>query len=189
MPQKRFSNVIGFDDAPFPRNYFGKVKVVGTVYANLRLDGVLIGSIEKDGFDAAEELIRLIAESRFVEHIQLIMLQGITLAGFNVVDVFKVNKQLGIPVLVVSRKLADMEAMRQALINQISDGSKKWAVIERLGAMESVGKVFVQCVGLTLEQAASVVERFAIHSQIPEPIRAAHLIAGAIEEGQSRGHP
>jgi endonuclease V-like protein UPF0215 family len=33
----------------------------------------------------------------------------------------------------------------------------------------------------------AVVERFALHSHIPEPLRTAHLIAGAIAEGQSRG--
>ena len=37
---KSFSNVIGFDDAPFPANYTGKVKVVGTVYAKSQLNDI-----------------------------------------------------------------------------------------------------------------------------------------------------
>ena len=73
------------------------------------------------------------------------------------------------------------------LTHHIPDGKKKWTMIEKLGPMEPVGKVFVQRAGLSLEQAASIVERFAIHSHIPEPIRIAHLIAGAIVKGQSRG--
>jgi endonuclease V-like protein UPF0215 family len=96
---------------------------------------------------------------------------------------------LELPVMVISRKSPDMDAIHNALTSQIPDGEEKWSIIEKLGEMEVVGKVFVQRVGLSIEEAASVIERFAIHSHIPEPIRVAHLIAGAIVEGQSRGNP
>ncbi len=184
---KRFSNIIGFDDAPFPRDHRGKVKVVGAVFARLRFDGVLVGEIEKDGFDAAEKVASLVAGSKFAGHVQLIMLQGIALGGFNVVDVFDVHERLRLPVMVVSRVQADMAAVRDALLTRVPGGKRKWAVIEKLGPLEPVGNVHVQRVGLTLEQARDVVERFAVHGHIPEPIRAAHLIAGAIEDGESRG--
>ena len=82
-----------------------------------------------------------------------------------------------------------MVSIKKALISHIAEGEKKWAVIDKLGPMESAGNVYVQRVGLTLEQATSVIERFAIHSQIPEPLRTAHLIASAITNGESRGNP
>ena len=44
-------------------------------------------------------------------------------------------------------------------------------------------------VGLTSAAAQAVVERLAVHSRIPEPLRVAHLIAGAIGRGASRGRP
>jgi endonuclease V-like protein UPF0215 family len=56
MSHKRFSNIIGFDDAPFSHDYVGKVNVVGAVFTGLQLTGVVIGEVEKDGADAAEEL-------------------------------------------------------------------------------------------------------------------------------------
>ncbi len=186
---KRFSNVIGFDDAPFLHHYVGNVPVVGAVFTGLQLTGVLIGQVEKDGPDAAENLARLVAESKFAEHVQLLMLQGITLAGFNVVDLFSLHHQLDMPILVVSRRLPDMASIQKALVNQIPAGEQKWALIEQLGTPEPAGNVYVQRVGLTIEEAEDVVERFAVHSHIPEPLRTAHLIAGAIAEGQSRGRP
>lgn len=188
MSEKRFSNVVGFDDAPFARDHRGKVKVVGTVYAGLRFDGVLIGEIEKDGFDAADRLSELLAGSRFIEHIQLIMLQGIAFGGFNVVDVFALHEQLGLPVLVVARKLPDMEAIRAALLAHIEQGTAKWRVLERLGEMESLAQVYVQRVGLSIEQAADLMDRFAVHGNIPEPLRSAHMIASALVCGHSRGN-
>lgn len=186
---RNFSNVVGFDDAPFDRDYRGGVSVVGAVFAGPRFDGVLVGEVEKDGTDAAARLADLIAGSRFREHIRLVLLQGVTLAGFNVVDVFALHDRLGIPVLVVARKRPDMAAVREALVSHIPGGAEKWAILERLGEMEPAGHVHVQRVGLTPGQASSVVRRFAIHSRIPEPLRAAHMIATAIAEGQSRGQP
>lgn len=189
MSRKRFSNLVGFDDAPFPRNYRGPVKLIGAVFAGLRFDGVLIGEIEKDGRDAAEVLTELIGRSRFREHLQLILLQGIAFGGFNVVDANRLHEKLGLPVLVVSRRLPDLTAIRRALLTRVPHGEEKWALIERLGPMEPVGRVHVQRVGLTPLQAESVIERFAVHSQLPEPLRVAHLIAGAIANGESRGRP
>jgi endonuclease V-like protein UPF0215 family len=185
--QRRFSNIIGFDDCPFPQDHRGKVRVVGTVYAGLRFDGVLIGEVEKDGFDSADQLTRLVGESKFAEHAQLIMLQGIALAGFNVVDVFSLHAGLGMPVLVVSRREPDLDAIRKALFEQVPQGREKWCVIEKLGPMAAAGAVFVQRVGLSIEEAEDVITRFAIHGHIPEPLRTAHLIAGALIDGESRG--
>ncbi|RMF58692.1 MAG: DUF99 family protein, partial [Calditrichaeota bacterium] len=148
---RRFSNVVGFDDAAFPRDHRGTVPVVGAVYANLRLDGVLMTEIQKDGNDAAEKLARLVGDSKFAEHIQLVLLQGITLAGFNVVDLFSLSDRLARPVLAVARKAPDLAAIRAALLSKIQDGEKKWQLIQRLGPMEAVGEVLVQRVGLSLE--------------------------------------
>ena len=91
MAGKRLSNVAGFDDAPFPRTHRGIVPIVGTVYAGLRFDGVVIGQVQKDGLDAAHAIYHAIAGSRFAGHVQLILLQGIALGGFNVVDVFELE--------------------------------------------------------------------------------------------------
>lgn len=189
MTSKRFSNVIGFDDASFTPDYIGPVPVVGAIFTGLKLTGVVIGAVEKDGADAAKQLARLVAESRFAEHIQLVMLQGIALAGFNVVDVFDLHETLGLPILVVARKLPDLAAIRHVLLAQLPGGAQKWALIEQLSPLEPAGHVYVQRVGLSLPDARAVVERFAVHSHLPEPLRTAHLIAGAVANGQSRGRP
>ncbi len=56
-----------------------------------------------------------------------------------------------------------------------------------MGPMEPAADVFIQRVGLTLTQALAVVERFAVHGHMPEPLRVAHLVAGGLGSGQSRG--
>ncbi|MFP4445724.1 MAG: DUF99 family protein [Desulfosudaceae bacterium] len=189
MPGLWIANVAGFDDAPFARGCQGRVAVVGAVYADQRFDGVLLGDIEKDGSDAADRIAQLVLTSRFAGHVRLIMLQGITLGGFNVVDVPLLRQLTGCPVLVVCRHNPDRAAVRAALCRKIPDGRRKWEIIEALGEMEAVNGIYVQRAGLSREQAAATIRRFSIHSRIPEPIRTAHLIAGALATGQSRGAP
>jgi uncharacterized protein len=189
MRTRRFSNVIGFDDAPFPREHRGPVKIVGAVFAHQRLDGVLVGEIEKDGRDATRQLARLVSDSKFYQHARLIMLQGITMGGFNVVDIIGLHQQLDLPVLVVARRPPDREAIRRALVQHLPGGREKWALIEAAGVMEPAGEVFVQRAGLTLPQAVATIGQWSLHSRIPEPLRCAHLIAGAMATGQSRNRP
>jgi endonuclease V-like protein UPF0215 family len=96
-----YANVIGIDDAPFSRNWRGDVWIVGAVFAGSRLGGVMCGRVRRDVVIATERLIRLIKESPFNQHIRLIMLQGARLAGFYVVDAFRLAEQLDRPVLIV----------------------------------------------------------------------------------------
>jgi endonuclease V-like protein UPF0215 family len=189
MRIRRFSNVIGFDDAPFPRGHRGPVKIVGAVFANHRLDGVLVGEVEKDGDDATDQLAKLVQNSKFYQHARLIMLQGITMGGFNVVDVFDLYQRLNMPILVIARRAPDLGAIRSALELHLPGGRDKWGMIEAAGVMEPAGDVFIQRVGLTLTQAIETVDQWSIHSRIPEPLRCAHLIAGALVTGQSRKRP
>lgn len=181
------ANTVGFDDAPFVPGHRGDVPVVGAVYAGTRLDGVLIGRVRRDGANATRELIRLVGGSKFAGHVRLVLLQGVSLAGFNVVDAHELYRRLAVPVLIVVRKAPDFAAIRRALRDHVPGGERKWRLIERLGPMEPLAGVHVQRVGLTPAQAGRVLERLAVNGRIPEPLRTAHLIAGALTRGQSRG--
>lgn len=48
-------------------------------------------------------------------------------------------------------------------------------------------RLWVQRVGLSLEEARRVVAATTLHGNIPEPLRLAHLIAGGVTTGRSRG--
>lgn len=178
--------MVGFDDAPFDRAHRGDVRVVGAVFAGARLDGVLTGAVRRDGANATGVLASLVHACRFRSHLQAVMLQGIALAGFNVVDIRALHESLGLPVVVVSRRRPDLDAMRRALRDHVPGGERKWKLIERAGAMEPLAGVWVQRVAITPAETAALVRRFALHSVVPEPLRTAHLIAGALSGVRTR---
>jgi endonuclease V-like protein UPF0215 family len=183
---RAITHVIGFDDAPFPRDHRGDVVVVGAVFAGRRLEGVLTGKLRRDGANATQCLIRLVSQSRFAAHGQLIMLQGIAFAGFNVVDIHALHAALAIPVLVVARKQPNLAKIRKALLESVAGGERKWRLIVKAGAMENIAGVYIQRAGIDLAVAGRAIEYFAINSAVPEPLRTAHLIAAGLGGGRSR---
>ncbi len=207
-------NVIGFDDGPFPHHHRGDVLLVGVVCSRTRLDGVVSGKIRRDGSNATAEMVRLVRESPFV-HVRAVMLQGIAVGGFNVVDIQRLSRELGVPVLVVMRRAPDLEAVHRALFSDsptsrppVRGAAHKWHLIEGAGPIELLGsshralkrsqvtglrenapKLWIQRVGLSLEAARELVHATTLHGNVPEPLRLAHLIAGGITTGKSRGRP
>jgi endonuclease V-like protein UPF0215 family len=181
------ANLIGIDDGPFDRNSRGSVLVVGAVFAGTRLDGVVSTRVRRDGADATGAIQRMIAGSRFGEQLQAVLLQGIAVAGFNVVDLRALADALGLPVIVVARRPPKLDEIRAALFRNVRGATRKWRLIERAGPMEQVGPVWIQRAGITLDDAARVLARATIHGHVPEPLRVAHLVAGGLVRGESRG--
>ena len=172
------SHVIGFDDAPFARSHRGDVPIVGAMFAGTRLDGIVVGKIRRDGRNATDEIKRLLRS-----HVQAVMLQGIAMAGFNVVDIFA----LGVPAIVVARKQPNLEKIQRALRTRVPGGARKWKLIERAGPMEPAGPVWMQRAGIDAPAARALIARLSVCGNVPEPLRVAHLFAGALATGSSRG--
>lgn len=184
---RRISNTIGIDDAPFERAHRGDVPIVGAVFTRTRLDGAVTSTIRRDGRNSTTRIAEMIESSPFREHVQCVLLQGITLGGFNVVDIHALHERLQVPVLVVVRKKPHAAAIRHALLDRVPGGARKLALIEAAGPMESVNGVWVQRAGISLDRAHATIEELRLHGNLPEPLRVAHLLAGAYYDGVSRG--
>lgn len=183
--QSRLSNVVGIDDGPFDR---GKnVLVVGTVFARERLDGVLSTSVRRDGRNATDKLVEMLGNARAYPQISAIFLQGIALAGFNVIDIARLAERLQRKVLVVARRKPNLARIRQALLGKVPGGAPKWRLVERAGPMEPCRGVWIQRAGLSMPEAERLLSLHQRHGMLPEPLRIAHLIAGGVVRGESTG--
>lgn len=183
---RTFTNCIGIDDAPFAREHRGDVMVVGAVFARTRIDGVLTTRVRRDGANATRRIADMILGSPFDAHVRAVLLQGIALAGFNVVDIHALAEHTKRPVLVVARRAPDYHGIRRAL-SHVRGGQQRWRLIERAGPMEPLSGVYVQRAGLSLEEARGLLGATTLHGALPEPLRVAHLIAGGVTTGTSRG--
>jgi endonuclease V-like protein UPF0215 family len=103
-----------------------------------------------------------------------------------VIDIHDLHEAVGRPVLVVARRPPRLDKIRKAL-DLLEDGDRKWAFIQRAGPMEAVGGLYLQRAGLTIGDAQDLLAATTIHGNLPEPLRLAHIIAGGIVTGRSRG--
>lgn len=183
---KKEARVVGFDDAPFRKGIDHDTLVVGTIYRGGQfMDGVVSTRVKVDGHDATRKIADIVVRSRFYPQLQAILLDGIAVGGFNVIDIPLLNEKTKLPVIVVIRDYPDYEKIEAALV-KIGMRSKI-KLLRKAGEPEHAGEIFVQYSGCTLREAEKIVKLTATHSQIPEPLRAAHLIAGGVTRGESRG--
>lgn len=181
--------VIAWDDCSF-RYKTKKVCLVGVVYrGGSFMDGLLSVSIAKDGLDATEKISAAINNSRHYDQLSIIMLDGITFGGFNVVDIKQLSRKTKMPVIVVIRKKPNMQQFLQAL-RKFSAFEKRKRFVKSAGRIykykSRFGDIFYQKQSLTEKECEQLLKITCVRSNIPEPIRVAHLIASGLS-GESRG--
>jgi endonuclease V-like protein UPF0215 family len=185
--------VMGIDDGPFVAHTDGKVLLVGTVFRGGRwLDGIVRAYIDIDGTDATQRIIDMVNKSRHKGQLRVIMVDGVTFGGFNVIDIQEIFRQTGVPVIVVSRKMPDFTKVKEALKN-LPDWRERWRMlraaskIHRVRSRPRAAPVCVQVAGINLTDAEQIVKLTSTRSLVPEPLRVAHLIATGIVRGESVG--
>ena len=183
---KKEIRLLGIDDAPFDRLKDRKTLLLGVLFrGGTSIDGVLSEIVEVDGTDSTDKIIRMVKKSRFYTQLRAIMMKGIAVGGFNLIDVEKVSKKTGVPVIVVMRRLPDRERIARVLEKLgKKDGVK---LMEKAGRIHRAGSVLIQFNGITLEKAREIVRISTTRSNVPEPVRVAHIMASGVTLGHSRG--
>jgi endonuclease V-like protein UPF0215 family len=178
--------VLGIDDGVFTPHSDELVDVVGVVYrGGYWFDGFMHTRVHVDGFDANERLAEMIVRSPHLGQLRMVFLNGVTLAGFNVVDIEALWRETGLPVVAVTRDKPDFVDIKNALQN-LSFSERRWGAIEKAGRMFSVRTregelpVYAHAAGLSEAVARRVLKSNSTRSNVPECLRVAHLIASGL---------
>jgi len=180
--------ILAIDDSALIKD---SVMIVGVIFrGGAWLDGVLRSEITRDGLDATDAIAEMVTTTKHYQQIRVIMLDGVTCGGFNVVDITELQRRTGLPIIVVMRAEPDMRRIRDAMRN-LPNFDERWHAIKNAGRIAEVdvhgNPLYLQCSGIGVEDAAAIVWMSTTHSHIPEPLRVAHLIATGIVCGESRG--
>lgn len=176
--------VLGIDDGKFTPQTQGSAIVVGVVFrGGISIDGVMHTNIAIDGLDATEKLASMINTSPHRRQLRLVMLNGITFAGFNVVGIKKLNTTTGLPVLALTHDKPDLDGIHEALKN-LPNSEDRWKMVLEAGEIHEVQnngiKVYVELAGISLCEAEKSIKLTSTRSCLPEPLRVAHLIASGV---------
>ncbi|HID25868.1 MAG TPA: DUF99 family protein, partial [Thermoplasmata archaeon] len=175
---KKQIRILGVDDGPFSFNQ-KKVVVVGVVMRiGGYIEGVLKRNVTVDGDDATKVLSDMVNHTRHRDQLRTVMIDGVALGGFNVVDINVLHMETGIPVITLTRDYPDFESMKQTLQRKFLDWKKRWDIIQRNTVYEvktSHNPIYVTSIGLSKKEAEEIIKLSTIRGVVPEPVRVAHL--------------
>ena len=187
MSESLRPHVLGIDDAPFDKRQKRPVRVVAVLMeGNDLVEGMALGEFPVDGADATGFLAEWIRTMRWNAAVQAVVLGGITLAGLGLVDLENLAQRLGIPILAVTRRETAKSRIGEALT--AAGFADRLLIVRRSPPSICVRPgLHVAFAGTDQGRALTLIEATLRKSRMPEPLRLAHLIASALERGQSRG--
>jgi len=187
---KKQIRLIGVDDSPF--NFSDKYAIVigAVMRGGEYIECVLQRHIQIDGNDSTFACIDMIEKTRYKKQLRAMLLDGIALGGFNIVNIEEIYNETNLPVITITRDKPDFGKIKIALKKNFLDWNERFKLMKKGKLYEVKTKhnpIYVKCVGIDISEAKEIIKLSTIRGVIPEPIRVAHLIASGIVRGESYG--
>jgi len=174
-----------YDDGFFPY-YFkackGSTYIVGVEVEDFRdVRKVVVGLVKVD----ERNTLRVIRDISMSMSGDIILLDGVIYAGFDVVDPWELYNSTGKGVIVIQLHPLNLESIKKALREHFVDWSERFSVIEnvynKMIRVETPWRVIeVYSVGVDFNTMATILKRSCLYSPIPEPLRIADKIASTL---------
>lgn len=174
--------LVGIDDGSFKKGLSRKAILALVLFDGSRIIDVKFVKISVDGLDATNKVVNSLKSWTF----DVVLLAGVSFAGFNLIDPFIVFQEFIKPVVIVSRTKPNNRKVKYALQKHFSDWKVRWEVFKKLGTIHQVRTLevgpplYVEVVGGDLNWAKNLVRNMAFCSRIPEPLRIARIIARGV---------
>lgn len=146
---------------------------------DLIIDGMAFGSATIEGDDATDSIISM-HRSLARDDINCILLDGLVISMYNIVDGERVAAETGLPVLAIT--FEDSKGLEGSIKRHFEDWQYKLEQYQGLGKREKItlktGKnLFIRYWGLSQKRALATLNSFTLQGSVPEPIRVAKLAA------------
>lgn len=184
--------LVSFEDGYFPPHLKG-AKGSYTVLASLHTHhihpkDINLSLIEIDGLDGTEKALSMLTLFKMKNlDFNLILLGGITYAGFNIIDPIVLNENFNVPVIVITQDRPNDVEVEKALKKHFIDWKERLAILKKFRSKARIfkfarnkTKLYIQPLGLSREEAENIVESLVIRGGYPEPLKLAKQIASAL---------
>lgn len=149
---------------------------------DLVIDGMVLGNATIEGDDATESIISMY-QSLARDDVNCILLDGLVISMYNIIDGEKIAEQTGLPVIAIT--FEDSKGLEGAIKHHFANWQGKLEQYRKLGTRERVtlktGKIlYIRYWGTTKKKAVSMLDSFTLQGAVPEPIKVAKLAARAM---------
>jgi hypothetical protein len=122
--------------------------------------------------------------SKFRDQAHAVLLDGIAVGGFNVIDLPALHARVGVPCASVMRRAPDLAAVHHA-IGRLPNAARRLAVLARAGEVHQRDGYVFQVAGEEPAVMAATLKALTREGNVPEALRLAHLIGSAVMLGES----
>ena len=160
--------------------------LAGIVY---RLDRIIDGfsyiETRVGGMDATDKIIELYRDLKR-EDINYIMISGVVISLYNVIDLHKLYYMLNIPIISITYE--ESEGLTNYFIEKFPrDWHERLLIYYKNGDRRKIRlnngfEIYVRTIGLSQKNAETILNKTTIEGKYPEPIRLARLIARKLRE-------
>ena len=148
---------------------------------DLIIDGMAYGFATLGGDDATNSIVSM-HRSLGRGDINCILLDGLVISMYNIIDGEQVSEETGLPVIAIT--FEDSKGLEDSIKHHFEDWKDKLVQYQKLGLRERVtlntGKnLFIRSWRISQRTAVAILNSFTLQGAIPEPIRVAKLAARA----------
>src|SRR5215217_5015365 len=150
---------------------------------DLVIDGMVFGNVTIEGNDSTQNILSMYRSLKR-DDINCIMLDGLVISMYNIIDGEELGETTNVPVIAITFK--DSEGLEGTIQHHFSTNDSKLKVEQyrKLGQRDKIllktGKtLFVRYWGLSSKEASTIIDCFTLQGSVPEPIRVAKLAARA----------
>ncbi len=147
------------------------------------IDGFVFGSATLDGDDATGTILQMYDELQRPD-INYLLISGLIISLYNIIDIKKIHDSLKIPVIGVTYN--DSKGIESSIKfhfpNSYEEKLKKYA---KLGKRKKItlhtsSNIFVRQEGCTIKEVNYLLDNLTLHGSIPEPLRVAQLLSKSL---------
>lgn len=167
----------------FRKGESGRSLLAGVVMrGDLQIDGFALTTITVSGLDGTDGVLGIFGELDRTD-INVILLNGCVISRFNLIDIFQIVDETGIPVICVTYE--ESEGLEKYFA-EFDDYRERMEIYERLGERTPVKlhtghRVLVRCAGIEEERdIGALLDRFTFQGAVPEPLKVARLLARSV---------
>jgi endonuclease V-like protein UPF0215 family len=147
------------------------------------IDGFVFGSAALEGNDATDQILRMYEELGRSD-INYVIISGLIISMYNIVNIKKLHDSLQIPVIGITYNESD--GLEDAIKHHFPKSfESKINEYEKIGARERITlhtsyDLFVRYEGCTINEIKHLLNKLTLQGSIPEPLRISQLLANAL---------
>ena len=147
------------------------------------IDGFVFGTATLDGDDATESILKMYDELNRPD-ISFVLISGLILSLYNIVDIKKIHEKLQIPIIGVTYN--ESEGIDSAIKHHFPESyESKLKQYQKLDKRDKItlhtsSDIFVRRQGCNLHEIKRLLNELTIQGSFPEPLRVAQLLAKSL---------